>query len=254
MEVIQRGDGKPEITIVGSIHGDEPAGKKAINSILEQDLDYQRPVQFILANEEALEKNKRYLETDLNRSFPGNKESEKHEEKLAAEILEKVKDTVLLDIHTTRSYPEPFATFKSKESNIIELIKAGNVGNGVYFSGSSGTLIGEMEEGVIVEAGYQQTEQAVENSLNVIKNFLGYFNAIDYDYQTSEPSLFEYIETVEGDWKFLAENFKKVEKGEVFAKKEDEELTADKSFYPVLMSTNGYEGKLGFKAQKINEN
>lgn len=251
MQVIKKGEGEPEITIVGSIHGDEPAGEKAIKNILKQDLNYQRPVQFIIANEEALQKGRRFLETDLNRAFPGDKGSEKHEEKLAAKILEKVKDTTLLDIHTTRSHPEPFATFKSLEPEVIELIKAANVENGVYFPDSSGTLIGEIGKGIIVEAGYQQTEKAVENSVTIIKNFLAYFNAIDHDYKVSEPNLFEYFETVEGDWEFLAENFQKVRKGEVFAKRENEELKAEESFYPVLMSTNGYEGQLGFKAQEI---
>jgi hypothetical protein len=56
---------------------------------------------------------------------------------------------------------------------------------------------------------------------------------------------------VEGDWRFKAENFELVEKGEVYAVKEGEKLEAEEDFYPVLMSTNGYNGQLGYKAEKI---
>jgi len=51
----------------------------------------------------------------------------------------------------------------------------------------------------------------------------------------------------------LAENFEKVEKGEVFAEEGEKELKASEDFYPVLMSTNGYNGVLGYKAQKIEK-
>ena len=30
MKVTEKGNGEPELVIVGSLHGDEPAGKKAI--------------------------------------------------------------------------------------------------------------------------------------------------------------------------------------------------------------------------------
>lgn len=250
MEVKKRGEGESEITVIGSIHGDEPAGKKAIEKFLEEEPDFRKPVKFIIANEKALEKDERYLETDLNRSFPGNSDSDLHEEKLAARILEEIVDSTVLDIHTTQSYPEPFATLKDTDEHTIELVKAANVDRAIYFPNNSGTLTGYVD-GIIVEAGYQKSEQAVENAVGAIRNFLAYHGAIDEDYQTSEPEIYRYTETVDGDWKFEAENFKPVRKGEVYAVKEGKELEAEEDFYPVLMSTNGYEGQLGYKAEKI---
>jgi len=35
-------------------------------------------------------------------------------------------------------------------------------------------------------------------------------------------------------------------------KRESEELKAQEDFYPVLMSTDGYESMLGFKARKLD--
>lgn len=252
MKVEEVGNGSPEVTIVGSMHGDEPAGKKAIENILDKKLEFQKPVRFLIANEEALKEDTRYLEKDLNRSFPGDSESEFHEERLAAEILSEVKDSIVLDIHTTMSYPEPFATVKQVNQETVELLKAANVDKAVSFEeGDSGSMTESVDRGIVVEAGRQKSEQAVENAEEIILNFLAYFGAIDREFQTSDPDFFRYYETVEGDWEFKAENFKLVEEGEVYAERKGEKLIAEEDFYPVLMSTNGYEGQLGYKSRKI---
>jgi succinylglutamate desuccinylase len=252
MKVVTRGEGLPDITVIGSLHGDEPAGEKAIRKILDSNLEFQKPVKFIIANEEALAKNERYLEADLNRSFPGNPDSNLHEERLASEILEEVGDTEVLDIHTTRSYPDPFAVIKSREDEIIDLVSESNVDYAVHFPSRSGN-IQEFVTGLTVETGLQGTEEATENAVEAIKNFLAAQGALDLDFSTSDPDLFEYFETVEGNWTFEAENFQKVEEGEVYATREDEELVAEQDFYPVLMSTHGYEGQLGYKAHRIEK-
>jgi hypothetical protein len=37
----------------------------------------------------------------------------------------------------------------------------------------------------------------------------------------------------------------------VFAHRDDESLRADEPFYPVLMSTAGYDDMVGFKAERV---
>lgn len=252
MKIEKRGEGEPEYSIVGSLHGDEPAGKNAIETVLETDLEFKKPVQFIIANEKALKKEVRYTDCDLNRSFPGDKESERYEERLAAEIMEKVENTKVLDLHTTHSYPHPFATFSNLNDTTRDLLKSTGAKNAVYFPEHTGTLNGQLNA-VVVETGYQKTEQAEANAVGVIKNFLAAQGVIEGNHEMSEPNIFKYYATVEGDWKFTAENFKEVRAGESFAERDGDKLVAKEDFYPVLMSTNGYEGKLGFKAKKIEE-
>lgn len=249
MEVTKLGEGKAEYAVVGSVHGDEPCGKKAINRFIERDYDLKQPVKFIIANEEALEDNQRFLDTDLNRSFPGDNASDKHEERLAAKILEEIKGKKVLDIHTTRSYPEPFATFTELNGVTKQILESSGVKNAVLFPEESGTLH-EQIDGIVIEAGYQGTEEAVENAYNLIVNFLASEDIIDAEFKRSDPNIYEYYETVEGDWEFLGENFRKVKEGEIFAENGAKKLEAEEDFYPVLMSTDGYEGMLGFKAKK----
>ena len=252
MKVYRKGKGDTELTVVGSVHGDEPAGRDAIENFLEEEHEFLRPVQFIVANEEALEKDERFLDTDLNRSFPGNSESKSHEERLAAKIMEEIKGTKVLDIHTTRSFPQPFATLTDLNEVTRDLLESAGVKNAVLFSEESGTLH-EQTDGVVVETGYQGSVQARKNAEGVIRNFLAAQGAIETDFEKSDPLIFQYYETVEGDWEFLADNFKKVEKGQVYAQRDGEELEASEDFYPVLMSTKGYDGQLGFKAKKLED-
>lgn len=244
-----RGEGEPEITIVGSVHGDEPAGRDAIENFLEEDYEFRRSVKFIIANEEALDEDVRYIDTDLNRSFPGDSQSKNHEDRLASKLADEVEGTVVLDIHTTRSYAEPFATFTHLNKKTRSLMQDTNVDYAVHFPEESGTLHAHVT-GVVVETGIQGTVKARENAEEVIKNFLARRNVIEGESQASDPEIFEYYETVEGDWNFKAENFRKVNQGEVFAEKDGEKLEASEDFYPVLMSTEGYNGMLGFKARK----
>jgi predicted deacylase len=251
MEVTQLGEGEAEYVIVGSVHGDEPCGKKAIKRFSESEYELNEPVKFIVANEEALEQNERFLDTDLNRSFPGDSESENHEERLAAEIMKEIEGKKVIDIHTTRSYPEPFATFTDLNQTTLQLLESSGVENAVLFPEESGTLH-EQTDGIVVETGYQGTQQAVENAYDLIVNFLASEGVIDAEFQRSDPDIYQYYETVEGDWEFVAENFRKVKKGEIFGKREQETREAEEDFYPVLMSTEGYEGKLGFKARKVD--
>ncbi len=253
MKVYTRGEGTPELVVVGSVHGDEPAGRKAINKLLEQEFEFRNPVKFIIANEEALEENERYLEADLNSSFPGDSGSEKHEERLASELEEHVRGKKVLDLHTTHSSSEPFATLKDVTDEGLKMLESTAVDNAVYFPGSSGVLIESADTGIIIETGIQGTEKAAEDSYKVLKNFLACEGVIRGECSLSDPDIFKYTETVEGDWEFKAENFQKVEEGQIFAERDGEQLKAEKDFYPALMSTDGYNGKLGYKTEHMGK-
>ncbi|MCJ7429404.1 MAG: succinylglutamate desuccinylase/aspartoacylase family protein [Candidatus Nanohaloarchaeota archaeon QJJ-5] len=251
MQVHTRGDGEPTISIVGSIHGDEPAGKNAIEHILEENLTFNKPVQFVIANEEALAADKRYLDVDLNRNFPGDPDSDTHEQRLAAELVNVLQGTRVLDLHTTHSYPEPFGIIKSLDEAALKRVQATGVENVIYFPNESGSLIDAID-GIVVETGHQHTDEAMNNAIEVIKRYLGFYGVIDYDAPTVEQDFYQYTATVEGSgWEFTGENFIEVEQGEVFARKGSKEKRASEAFYPILMSTNGYEDQIGFQAKKI---
>ena len=247
MKVIEKGKGRPEIAVVACMHGDEICGKKAVDRFLESDFELHKSVKFVIANEKAMQQEERFIETDLNRCFPGNLESDSHEKRLAAKLMEELEGRPTLTLHSMKEFEEMFCLVNTVNE---DLIKAPGVGKAVDVEPLDKDSIEKYLDAVSVEAGTVGTNKAAENAFQVLLNFLSYFGAIDRKTSNKSPELFEMYETVSGSYEFLAENFKKVEKGEIFAQNDEEELSAEDSFYPILMSTEGYEDILGFKGRK----
>ncbi len=247
MKVMEKGAGEPEIAVVAAVHGDEPCGKKAIEKFLESDQELKKAVKFVVANEKALEKGERFIHTDLNRAFPGDASSEEHEERLAAELLEELEGLKILVLHSMNDFEEAFSLVNGVEE---DLLKAPGVEKAVNVRPLDEGSIEKFLEAVSVETGEKGSEEAIENSYDVMQNFLAYFDAIDKEVDPGRPEIFEMYEEVPGDYEFLAENFEKVEEGEKFAENQEQEMRAEEAFYPVLMSSDGYEDILGFKARR----
>ena len=103
-------------TVSGVVHGNEYVGLEVINLFLDQlvkqhfSLTY--PIGIFLGNTKAIYENKRFLESDLNRSF-GVEEPSTWEEKRAKEILPLLqRSKFYLDFHQTGAASEsPFYIF-----------------------------------------------------------------------------------------------------------------------------------------------
>ncbi|QGA80372.1 succinylglutamate desuccinylase/aspartoacylase domain-containing protein [Candidatus Nanohalobium constans] len=252
MRVEKLGDGEPEVAVVGAIHGDEPCGEKAIEQFLDSDFEVKKPVKLIIANEKALEKDTRFVDCDLNRSFPGDLKSEDHEERLAAEIMAQVEGLKVLGLHSTKSYADPFVALSSLEPDNMDLVRKTGIRTASYHRDKDLDTLDDHAKCVEVECGFQGSESAVDNAYRIVKNFLAAYGIIDAEHRISSPSVFEIYDTVEEpDYEFIAVNFQKVEEGEVYARNGSKELRADEDFYPVLMSTEGYDTILGHKARKV---
>ncbi|MDY6771460.1 MAG: succinylglutamate desuccinylase/aspartoacylase family protein [Candidatus Nanohaloarchaea archaeon] len=252
MRVETRGPGQPEIAIITLVHGDEVCGKEAVDRLLEEDRDFQKGVKFVYANEEAYEKGQRYVDSDLNRVAPGDPNSSDHEEQLAAELLKEVVGTTVLDLHSTVSSDVPFAIFSNPTGPVADVVRA----TGLEYTVDNSLLDGALDayyNGTCVECGRKGTKQAAENAYDVITTFLRNLGALEGDAERSDPvvfNVFDQVDRLDG-MEFVGTNFEKVSPGESFATIEGDEITAEETFYPVLMSNKGYENILGFKAEKL---
>lgn len=86
------------ILLAACTHGDELIGLKAVQKLKRT--SFSKDFDFVIANPVALEKNIRFIDADLNRVAPGNINSEKFEERRAAEILDLAKNyDLILDLH-----------------------------------------------------------------------------------------------------------------------------------------------------------
>ena len=234
------GEGEPEYAVLACVHGDEKSGWKAIQKLKNSDYEIKKPLKLVLANEKAFERDQRFVDVDMNRVFPGDPESDRYEERVAAELLEEVGDLKIKDA--------PFAIVEYPSETQLEMLRSlglEEVADMTHVGAKNPEL-----EFVAVEVS-EKSEDPGEDAFEILRNFLAAEGVIEAEYSKSQPEIFEVYETEEGaGFEFTAENFSKVVEGEVFAEKEDEKKVAEEDFYPVLMSTTGYEDMIGFKAEK----
>lgn len=87
------------ILVIGGMHGNEPLGPQIVKLFRANPAG---GVDTALANEAAIKANQRYINNDLNRSFPGDRSSSDYEIARAAELLDLTKTyDLVLDFHNT---------------------------------------------------------------------------------------------------------------------------------------------------------
>jgi len=248
MKIEKIGEGEPEYAVVACVHGDEKSGWEAIQKLKKAEYQIKKPLKLVMANEKAFEKDQRFVDVDMNRVFPGDTESDRYEERIAAQLLEEVGDLKIIDLHSTASEDAPFAIVEYPSETQLEMLRSldlENVADMTHLGAKNPEL-----EFVAVEVS-EKSEDPGEDAFDILRNFLAAEGVIEAEYSKSQPEIFEVYETEEGaGFEFTAQNFRKVAEGEVFARKEGEKKVAKEDFYPVLMSTTGYEDMIGFKAEK----
>ena len=250
MHVETLGDGRPEYTVVACVHGDETCGWHAFNRLKASDVTLQAPIKFVLANERAFKLGYRFCDADLNRVMPGDSSSEKHEVRLAASLRRELEGTTVIDFHSTESRGCPYAIVTGGDAASRRLTRSTGLDRVVDMSHLGGGVT-EPVEGLAIECGYYDDEDAASVAHRILLHFLAAEGLIDRPYARSTPEVYEVFDDAPGrGFTFVAENFGRVEAGEVFAEKDGTVRRAEKDFYPVLMSTHGYADLIGFKARR----
>lgn len=108
-DIIVKDSGLPwyTTTIMVWVHGNELAGPKALEDIIDDVKIISGKVNFIFANLKALELNQRYYEKNMNRCFIKNNWWESYEECRVQEIMKYLDESdYLLDCHNTENKDE----------------------------------------------------------------------------------------------------------------------------------------------------
>lgn len=260
MRIEQLGDGTPEVAVVAAIHGDEPCGVRAVERVLDDRPSVERPVKLIVANEEALARGVRYVDEDLNRAFPGDADAETHEGRLASDLARELRDCTTLALHSTQSYAEPFALVDTVDAVARSLCPFLPVSVLVETGEQSDGRLIEYPHTLEVECGYQGSERAAENAVDLVYGFLEATGALVDDEPVSgdtrdDVTVYSLGDPVPkrraDDYDVFVENFERVETGEAFAAVEGERLVAADPFYPILMSPYGYENVFGYRGERV---
>ncbi|WP_050034225.1 succinylglutamate desuccinylase/aspartoacylase domain-containing protein [Halorubrum halophilum] len=258
METIDRGSaGSARVAIVGGIHGDEPAGVRIVRRLADE-LDAEGEgsgdgsVRLIIANERALAAETRYTDTDLNRAFPGDADSDEYERALAPRLAAELEGMdAVLALHTSHSAPPPFAIHSGLTPSVRRTVTAMPVDYVVDASGLRGTTLdSRIPHTVSIEVGRQGSEEAVTFGYEACLAFLRAHGAL-----ADEPPTFTETTVVAGDEEVPKgggephvhfENFEEIPRGAVFA--EDDVYThrvEEEGVVPILASEHGYEEIFG---------
>jgi hypothetical protein len=88
-----------KILVIGGTHGNEPLGPQLVASLNKDPIP---GVDTLIGNPRAVRRDCRFVEKDLNRSFPGSSSSAIYEERRAAKIRQACRSyDVVLDFHNT---------------------------------------------------------------------------------------------------------------------------------------------------------
>lgn len=251
MRTLTLGDGRPSLAVVVGQHGDEPCGELAMERLRAvDDRRFEGAVRFVVANERARTAGTRFVDVDLNRAYPGDPDGEAYEMRLASEVLDVVDGLPVLDVHSTVSTAEPFALYQHLTPRTRRLLAWTGLDRAVDIRLEPGGLLTHVD-GISIECGLKGTAEAVDTAERVIRNVLTGAGVLAGTAPVADPTVFEVFERVDGvGYEVLAENFVEVPAGTAFARRDDDVLRADEPFYPVLMSTDGYDETVGYRARR----
>jgi predicted deacylase len=252
MRLIERGSGSPRVAIVGGIHGDEPAGERIVEQLREEVEVADGTLQLVVANEPALDVGKRYTETDLNRTFPGDIDSDTYETALAPRLTKILEGAeVVLALHTSQSVPPPFAIY----SELTETVRRSVTGMPVEYVVDAGnlrdtTLDSMLPNTISLETGKQGSEEAVDFGIEACREFLRVHGILDdkepTHTETTVVTADEEVPKGGGTPEVYYRNFEEIPEGEVFARDDVYTHRVETSGrVPVLASEDGYDDIFG---------
>ncbi|MHB8651520.1 MAG: M14 family metallopeptidase [Minisyncoccota bacterium] len=254
----------PVVVVNACTHGHEQVGKHVLEDI--RTLKIKRGVLIKnIANERACTKIVQYIDSDLNRVFPGNPQGD-YEHQLAYHIHRLVRQVaVVLDIHSTGT------TTVGKNSAIIvtkldkptlQLIQAIKPPRVLIMKNTErNALISDAKIGIAFEYGKDNdpfTRRQVRNDIRIILEELGMTTRVaKRNFWKQKTQFYEIMHTVpKGNGYHLEpgiKNFVLIKKGSTIAHKGSKALLAKQDFYPILFGANRYTTIFGFQGKLISD-
>jgi len=238
-------------------HGDERIGLKVVKEIRK--LNINKDILVVqIGNRRAFESRKRFIDQDLNRSFPGKKNGN-HEERLAYKLLPIIKlANIVIDIHSTKSELRDTVIVTKLDKNTLGCIKSIQPKYVLVMNvKKDNALISQAKIGLAFEYGKDYDPNALKKIVVDIKKLFCYLGLIDVKLLGPKTTIqyFNVISEVNKlkGYKLLKgiKNYKLVHKCEAFATNGKNYLVAEENFYPILFGGRNYKTIFGFKGKRM---
>ena len=238
-------------------HGDEKIGLKVAKEI--EKLKINKNILAVqIANKKAFKLNKRFIDQDLNRSFPGKKDGN-YEEKLANRLSSVIKSVdIVVDVHSTKSNLKDTIIITKLSSGTKKCIEAIGPKYVLLMNATKNSaLISSAKIGIAFEYGKDNDITAIEKTVLGIKRLLNYFNVIDVKLAKTKvvTQYFNVTSTVLRPKGFKLnksiKNYKMVSRGTILASRKNDNIVVKEDFYPILFGENSYKDYFGFKGERL---
>lgn len=240
-------------------HGNETIGHRVAEKL--RGLKFKTgTLQVQVANPLAYKKQKRFIDQDLNRSFPG-KNNGNYEQRIAARLLPIIKSAdVVIDIHSTTSGLKNALIITKSDKKTLACAKAICPKYILLMSFSrTHSLISNAKVGIAFEYGADKDQKTINKTALGIKRLLAHLEMISkekFKTKCKKRSLFFNVEEVirkpsGAILKPTIKNYKIIKKGETYAYgPEGQEIKAERDFYPILFGEKNYKDYFGFASYK----
>lgn len=236
---------KKKLLIICATHGDERIGLEAVAELECKNLS--DCFDSIVANIEALNKNVRFADCDLNRSYPGDKNSALYEKRRAAEILEIAKGyKYVIDMHEASSGTEDFIIIAKNRMCQAFPVEFVNMDTVLLWPDPKGPLGEILENEIELEFGVKgrDREEVIAKATEVLEDFIGKIYAKEIEQKPSTKKTYQVYD------KLTTDDFKK----DINALKDFVETEAGgEKFYPLLAGQYIENGIVCYKMRLFNK-
>ncbi len=221
-----------KLAVVACVHGNEKYGLEVVKRL-------SGSISFFIGNEKATRENKRFVDVDLNRAFPGN-ETGNYEERRAFELAARLKDfDFVIDLHSSSNDCKMFGIITKQNNVKIEFAKKLGLKKLVIMSedfAKGNALIDFVKCGLSIEVGSHNRKENVDEAVEVIENFLLEKN------RNEDIEIFKVKSKLMKKYdKVLIKNFEKVKEGMILTIGNfGEKQLAEEDFVAVLVDEEAY--------------
>lgn len=164
---------KKQLLLIMATHGNEKIGLETAK-ILEN-YGLEKYFDVLIANPRALDKNVRFIEVDLNRSYPGNKTSKLYEQKIACDNLKVAKKyKYIIDIHEAHQGTDDFIIAPRYKLPKKFPLKYINLRKVLLWPNPKGPISQVLDNSIELEFGMKDRDRikAINKAVKIIGKFI----------------------------------------------------------------------------------
>lgn len=172
--------GDKKLLIIAATHGNEKIGVEIINELKKRNLN--KFFDFLIANPEAERKNVRFLDADLNRSYPGKENSKFYEERKAFKNLEIAKKyKFIIDIHEASEGKDDFIIIPREEISDLFPLQFINLEKILLWPNPKGPISQVLENSIEIEFGAKNRnrKRMILKGVLIMENFINKIKEVD---------------------------------------------------------------------------